>query len=347
MTDVDGAVEAAYRAHWGRLLALLAAGLRRLDLAEDCLQEAFTIAAASWRTPAGVPDNPAGWLLTTARRRALDRLRSETAAQRRLPKLIVDDPAPTVEEDVEERLMREEDPVADERLRMVFACCHPALSPPARVALTLRFVSGLTVPEIARMFLVSESTMAARVTRAKKKIATAGIPFRVPSAEHLGERLDVVLTVIYLTFTEGYAATGGPHLLRPPLSAEAIRLCRLLVELTPAQPQVRALLALLLLQHARRDARTDAAGKLVMLPDQDRSRWHHDEIAEGLAVLDALGAAAPEPYLLQAWIAAAHAKAAVSGDTDWAAIARHYDDLETMTGSPVVRLNRAVAVAEA
>lgn len=343
------AVEAAHRAHWGRLLALLVSSLRRLDLAEDSLQDAFAIAASRWADPdgPGIPANPAAWLLTTARRRAIDRLRSEGAAQRRLPRLITDaaPPPPSLEQDVEDRVVDAD--MADERLRMVFACCHPSLAPHARVALTLRFVSGLTVPEIARLTLVPEATTAARVTRAKQKIAVAGIPVRVPPLPQLAERVGVVLTVVYLTFTEGYAPTAGPAALRAALSAEAIRLGRLLAVLLPLDPRIRALLALMVLQHARRDARTDAAGRLVLLPEQDRTRWHAPELDEGLALLDDLRTAPAEPYLLQARIAAVHARAVRATATDWAAIAGLYAQLEAMTASPVVRLNRAVAVAEA
>jgi RNA polymerase sigma-70 factor (ECF subfamily) len=235
--------------------------------------------------------------------------------------------------------------VPDERLRLLFACCHPALRPDARAALMLRFVAGLTTAEIARLFLVTEPTMSARLTRAKAKMAVAGIPLRRPSAEDLPGRLDVVLKAIYLLFTEGYRATAGPDLVRPRLAAEAIRLGYLVGELLPAEPRIVALLALMVLQHARRDARVDATGTLVRLPDQDRADWHHDEIAQGLALLGFLEAAAmPGEYHLQALIAAEHAK---PGPTDWPRIATLYAELERRTGSPVVRLNRAVAVAEA
>ncbi|MGP3917867.1 RNA polymerase sigma factor [Nonomuraea sp. 10N515B] len=319
------AVEQAYRRQWARLLALLTAELRDLDLAEEALQDAFTAAVSAWPP---VPDNPPAWLLTTARRRAVDRLRRAEVAARKLPLLIVEEgPAPP-----------------DDRLRLIFTCCHPALSMEARVALTLRCVGGLTTRQIARMFLVSETTMAARLTRAKKKISHAGIPYRVPSEAELAERRDGVLAVIYLIFTEGYAATEGERLIRDEPAAEAIALARMLAELMPADTEVRALLALMLLHHARRDARVDADGRLVRLPDQDRSRWRQDEIAEGLAVLTP---GPPGPYLLQAAIAAEHAGAARPQDTDWTEIAELYELLELLTGSAVVRLNRAVAVAEA
>ncbi|NMO55101.1 sigma-70 family RNA polymerase sigma factor [Actinoplanes sp. TBRC 11911] len=328
--NAEQAVEQAYRDEWSRLLALLVTRLRRFDLAEDSLQDAFEAAARVWPAD-GVPARPAAWLFTAAHRRALDRIRREAADARRLP-LLITEPAEVVEE------------IPDERLRLLFACCHPALKPEARAALMLRFVAGLTTAEIARLFVVSEPTMAARLTRAKAKMAVAGIPLRKPSAEDLPERLDVVLKVIYLVFTEGYRATAGPSLVRPELAGEAIRLGYLTGQLLPEEPKIAALLALMVLQHARRDARVDADGALVLLPDQDRGRWHRDEIARGLALLDVLEAAPmPGEYHLQALIAAEHAK---PPPTDWPRIARLYAELERRTGSPVVRLNRAVAIAE-
>ncbi|WP_068923525.1 RNA polymerase sigma factor [Planobispora rosea] len=351
------AVEQAYREHWARLLALLTAEVRDLDLAEEALQDAFAAAVSAWPP---VPGNPPAWLLTTARRRALDRLRRGALAARKLPLLIVDDPEPP-------------SVIPDERLRLIFTCCHPALSMDARVALTLRCVGGLTTREIARMFLVPEATMAARITRAKKKIAQAGIPYRVPAGPELAERRDGVLATVYLIFTEGYAATGGDRLIRADLAAEAVALGRMLRELLPADPEVDGQLALMLCHHARRDARLGPSGELVRLPDQDRSRWHREEIHEALSLLAAVSERAdprgagsgqtgsgqtgsggasggdpfPGPYLLQAAIAAEHAAAVRAEDTDWPAIARLYGELEQITGSAVVRLNRAVAVAEA
>ncbi|GGS76424.1 RNA polymerase subunit sigma-24 [Planobispora rosea] len=346
------AVEQAYREHWARLLALLTAEVRDLDLAEEALQDAFAAAVSAWPP---VPGNPPAWLLTTARRRALDRLRRGALAARKLPLLIVDDPEPP-------------SVIPDERLRLIFTCCHPALSMDARVALTLRCVGGLTTREIARMFLVPEATMAARITRAKKKIAQAGIPYRVPAGPELAERRDGVLATVYLIFTEGYAATGGDRLIRADLAAEAVALGRMLRELLPADPEVDGLLALMLCHHARRDARLGPSGELIRLPDQDRSRWHREEIHEALSLLAAVSERAdprgagsgqtesggasggdpfPGPYLLQAAIAAEHAAAVRAEDTDWPAIARLYGELEQITGSAVVRLNRAVAVAEA
>ncbi len=327
------AVEQAYREHWARLLALLVTRLRRFDLAEDGLQDAFLAAARTWpRT--GVPDRPAAWLHTAARRRVLDRLRREEADRARLPLLITDAPAGDPEED--------DVAIADDQLRMLFACCHPALRPDARAAMMLRFVAGLGTAEIARLFLVPEPTMSARLTRAKQKMAVAGIPLRTPSADDLPARLDVVLKVVYLLFSEGYRATAGPELTRPRLAAEAIRLGYLLGELMPGEDRVVALLALMILQHARRDARTDEQGRLVPLPEQDRARWRHDEIARGLSLVRQLGPPVSE-YHLQALIAAEHA----SGEPDWTRVATLYADLDERTCSPVVRLNRAVAVAEA
>jgi RNA polymerase sigma-70 factor (ECF subfamily) len=333
---VDGrsAVEQAYRDEWSRLLALLVTRLRRFDVAEDSLQDAFAAAARVWPGE-GVPEKPVAWLWTTAYRRALDRIRREVADARRLP-LLIADPPPAVPED--------DGDVPDERLRLLFAFGHPALRADARAALMLRFVAGLSTAEIARLFLVSESTMAARLTRAKAKMAVAGIPLRAPSAEDLPGRLDVVLKVIYLIFTEGYRATAGEELLRPRLAQEAIRLGYLVGELLPGEPRTLALLALMLLQHARRDARVDDSGALVLLPDQDRSRWRHDEIARGQSLLGLLEAVRmPGEYHLQALIAAEHAKPAPA---DWPRIALLYAELERRDPSPMVRLNRAVAVAE-
>ena len=326
------AVEQAYRDHAARLLALLVTRLRRFDVAEDCLQDAFVAAARTWPAT-GAPDNPAAWLHTAARRRALDRLRREDADRARLPLLITDVPAEPEEDDVA---------IADDRLRMLFACCHPALRPESQTAMMLRFAAGLSTAQIARLFLVPEPTMSARLTRAKRKMALAGIPLRTPPAADLPARLDGVLTAIYLLFSEGYRATSGPELTRPEPAAEAIRLGYLLGELVPGEDRVVALLALMVLQHARRDARTDADGRLVPLPDQDRTRWRHDEIARGLDLVRHLGPPA-SGYHLQALIAAEHAR----GTPDWPRIAALYADLDARTGSPVVRLNRAVAVAEA
>ncbi|WP_433219532.1 RNA polymerase sigma factor [Dactylosporangium sp. CS-047395] len=311
--------------------------LKRFDLAEDCLQDAFAAAAGHWVRD-GVPANPAAWLLTTAWRRALDRMRREEADRRRLPLLLVDQPAASAEPGE----------VGDERLRLFFACCHPALAPDSRAALMLRFGAGLTTAEIARLFLVPEPTMAARLTRAKKKIAQAGIPLRAPAPAELAERLDGLLTAVYLLFTEGYRATEGARLVRPRLAAEAIRLGYELGGLLPDEPEPVALLALMVLQHARRDARLDADGHLVPLAEQDRARWNRTELRQGFELLEFVrdGAGAGR-YTLEALIAAEHGRAPTAAGTDWARIAGLYARLDARTGSPIVRLNRAVAVAEA
>jgi len=282
-----------------------------------------------------VPERPAGWLAAVARRRAVDRRRREATLNRYLPLLITDEVQAGPEPD--------DDPIGDDQLRLIFTCCHPALGLEGQIALTLRFVAGLGTAEIARLFLVSRATMAARITRAKKKIAGAGIPFRVPAAGELPARTRSVLTTVYLIFTEGYRATAGEQLIRAELAAEAIRLGRLLHRLLSDDPEVAGLLALMLLQHARRRARL-AGGRLVLLPEQDRSLWDTGEIAEGLALLAGRPAC---DYVLQARIAAEHALASRAEDTSWPAIAALYARLEERTGSPVVRLNRAVAVAEA
>jgi RNA polymerase sigma-70 factor (ECF subfamily) len=320
-------------------VALLVGELRSVDLAEDAAQEAFAAAARQWPVD-GVPDRPMGWLVAVARRRAVDRQRRETTLHRYLPLLAGDDTVPGPEP-------ADDDGIGDDRLRLIFTCCHPALATEAQVALTLRFVAGLRTPEIARLFLVPPATMAARLTRAKRKIAGAGIPFSVPAEADRAARMRSVLAVVYLIFTEGYRATAGADLIREDLAAEAIRLGRLLHRLI-GDDEVTGLLALMILQHARRASRTDG-GALVRLPEQDRSRWAGDEIAEGLALLAAPPGSyrRPGPYRLQALIAAEHARAARAADTDWPAIAGLYDLLEQVTGSPVVRLNRAVAVAEA
>jgi RNA polymerase sigma-70 factor, ECF subfamily len=334
LTGAGTAVGRALREHWARLLAVLAAEYRSLDLAEDCLADAFATAVERWPRD-GVPDHPDAWLLVAARRRALDRLRRADTLRRKLPLLLVPADTPAMEVDMST--------VPDLRLRLLFTCCHPALAMPARVALTLRCVGGLATAEIARAFLVSEATMAARITRAKKKIAAAGIPYREPTDAELPQRLSGVLAVLYLVFNEGYSPPP-----RPELADEAIRLARVLVAVMPDEPEAAALLSLMLLQHARRDARFGPDGELVLLPDQDRTRWDREMIADGLGWHDrAAGSGRVGPYQVQAAIAAAHATAASSADTDWRLIADRYEVLETLTGSPVVRLNRAVAVAEA
>lgn len=341
------ALDTAWRDEWGRLLALLVARFRRLDLAEDGLADAFEAASRTWPVD-GVPTNPAGWLLTTARRRVLDRLRSESVAARALPLL-------AVEADLQEEAQRvmadagvpggsPSGPLRDERLRLVLLCAHPALAPESAAALTLRLVLGLPTADIARLFVVSKPTMAARLTRARRRLA--GQRFDLPSGPALEERLLLAADVAYLAFTAGYAPASGDDVVRVDLAAEAVRLVRLLRDLAPPMSELDALLALVLLQHSRRDARV-AGDELVLLPDQDRSRWHADEVAEALDLLHPHVDAAPAPYLLQALIAAEHAIAPTAEATDWARIADRYAELEALTASPVVRLNRAVAVAEA
>lgn len=342
-----------WREQWGRLLALLVAQYRRLDLAEECLADAFESAVRTWPVD-GAPANPAGWLLTAARRRAVDRIRAEAVAARKQPLLVV---AAELEQSARATMVDPGDLVlTDERLRLVFLCSHPALAPEAAAALTLRLVLGVATADIARLFLVSEPTMAARLTRAKRKLAVSGVAFRVPDTDQIGERLDVVASVAYLAFTSGYAPGSGPDVVRVELAGEAVRLTRLLRELTPGQAVFDLLLALMLIQHSRRDARVDPDGGLVLLPDQDRSRWHTEDIVEAIALLSGYAdppswAADPTrlaaSYRLQALAAAEHVAAATAAQTRWDVIAARYGELEALTGSPIVRLNRAVAVAEA
>ncbi|HVV22737.1 MAG TPA: RNA polymerase sigma factor [Pseudonocardiaceae bacterium] len=338
---VQEAVDEAFRSEWGRVVATLIRYTGDWDLAEECAQEAFTQALATW-TRDGVPRRPGAWLTTTARNRALDRLRRGTVEQTRLREI-----APVLDTD-EEPPVRDDETVPDDRLRLMFTCCHPALSLEARVALTLRTLAGLTTTEIARAFLVPEQTMAQRLVRAKRKIRNARIPYRVPAAHLLPERTSAVLGVLYLLFNEGYSASAGADLIRQGLTAEAIRLARVLAELMPDEPEALGLLALMLLHDSRRAARTDAAGDLVTLEDQDRSTWDRAEIDEGVRVLDAaIARHQVGPYQLQAAISACHCTAATAGDTDWRQIALLYGEMAKLTPSPVVELNRAVAVAMA
>jgi RNA polymerase sigma-70 factor (ECF subfamily) len=336
-------VESVFRSEGGRIIATLIRISGSFDAAEDAMQEAFTAAVSHW-SENGIPDNPAAWITAAAHRRLIDAARRERTRVEKEEPLVYE--TRLAQRKPEEALVEElSNPHPDDRLRLIFTCCHPALNREAQVALTLRTLGGLTTPEIARAFLIPEPTLAQRLVRAKSKIRLARIPYEIPALDALPTRLESVQAVLYLIFNEGYAATAGDSLTRRDLCAEAIRLARVLCELLP-DPENLGLLALLLLQDSRREARVSDAGDLVTLEDQDRGRWNHIQIAEGLPLVErALRARRPGPYQLQAAISAIHAQAHTPAETDWAQIAALYSELLRLSPSPVIELNRAVAVA--
>jgi RNA polymerase sigma-70 factor (ECF subfamily) len=333
----DSEIERVFREEFGRAVAVLVRSFGDIDIAEEAVQEAFTVAVQRW-PETGLPPSPAGWIITTARRRAIDRLRGDSARADRYAKAALMQAESTPIDD---------GPVRDERLRLIFTCCHPALATEVQIALTLRLLGGLSTTEIARAFIVPEATMAQRIVRAKHKIRDAGIPYRVPASTELAARLSSVLTVVYLIFNEGYVASSGERLDRADLCVEAIRLGRILTELMPDEPEVLGLLALMLLIHSRQRSRTTANGDLVLLDDQDRSMWDRSFIAEGQQIVrECLRRNQPGPYQIQAAISAVHSDAARAADTDWGQILQLYDQLLALNPTPVVALNRAVALAE-
>lgn len=335
--DIHSAIDSVYRSDWGRIVAALIRLTGDFDLAEEAAQEAFAAAVDQW--PAGLPDSPRAWILQTARHKAIDRIRQRVRQEAKL-KSIATEAAATEEPPVDAA------EIPDERLRLIFTCCHPALAPEAQIALTLRMLGGLETDEIARAFLVPPVTMAQRIVRAKRKIRDAGIPYIVPGTDEMPERLDAVFAVIYLIFNEGYSATRGDALVRNDLCAEAIRLGRLIHGLmAPPPPESAGLLALMLLHDSRRSARSDEAGDIILLEEQDRSLWDRPQIDEALPLVESAMARGLGPYALQAAIAAEHCRAARAEATDWRRIVRHYDSLIQVQPSPIVRLNRAVAVA--
>jgi RNA polymerase sigma-70 factor, ECF subfamily len=343
MDEFHTTIDSVFRQESGRILATLIRISGSFDLAEEALQEAFATAVANWPAK-GVPDNPGAWLTSVAHRKLVDHSRRERTRREKQEPLLYETPT-AYELDI---TMVEAETITfpDDRLRLIFTCCHPALHQDAQVALTLRTLGGLTTPEIARAFLLPEPTLAQRLVRAKRKISEARIPYEVPPREQLSERLHSVQSVIYLVFNEGYSATAGDSLIRRELCAEAIRLCRTLCELLPDEPENLGLLALMLLHDSRRDARMDKQGKLVTLEDQDRSLWDHDRIREGVALLNrALRMRQAGPYQIQAAISAIHAEATTSAKTDWYEIAALYLELMRRTPSPIIALNHAVAVA--
>jgi RNA polymerase sigma-70 factor (ECF subfamily) len=339
MPDHHTTIESVFRSEYGRIIATLIRVSHSFDLAEEALQDSFATAVISWQS-SGIPDNPAAWITTTARRKLIDYVRREQTRRANEDQLLYE--TPTCSNTLDEAMLL---PCEDDRLRLIFTCCHPALNQQAQVALTLRTLGGLTTPEIARAFLVPEPTLAQRLVRAQRKIQQARIPYEIPSPDRLPERLASVQSVLYLIFNEGYAATSGDSLLRRELSTEAIRLARTLNQLLPDNPETLALLALMLLHDSRRDARYQN-NELVTLEEQDRTLWHRDQITEGVHIVErALGRRNLGPYQLQAAIAAVHAEAATAAQTDWKQIAALYALLETIQPSPVVSLNRAVATA--